>query len=226
VEQAPVDYKLTISLVVAYGFILLYAYQISFFWLIGFKYAGLSSTFDLGTVLASAAIYVIPIALIFLLLLISFQLSNQAGFNLVLWIADHETLLQVAVTFVLNLPLILLAILKKNPQPFFVSVIITFVVLAAIVYCNIVSYYRIPVWSAVIAAIYPIILASAFGSYAAYYARVLEPRRFDIILENDRLNFVRLIRTTSTGIIYSEDDGRRISFVNMAKVVRVVSSGD
>ena len=220
-EIAPLDYKLAIFTVATYGLLLVYAFQIGFFTLIGFHYAGLSGTLSFWTNSVLALTYAIPTAAAFLILLIVFQVSSQAGFNLVRWTADHESLLLVIFSVVLTLPSVILVWMGKSPHLFLISVVANFIALVAIVYCSMVAYQRIPVWSAIFAAIFPIVLVWMLGFYSAYYARILEPHRFDIVLENGRLNSVRLIRSSSTGIIYAEGEDGKVSFVSIAKVVTV-----
>jgi hypothetical protein len=88
------------------------------------------------------------------------QYSSQFGFDVVRWTADHEALLAIAVVIVTIIPLTVSVILKKNPHLFFASIIIN-VNNFTIVYCNLVSYQRFPVWTFVVALIALIALAAA-----------------------------------------------------------------
>jgi hypothetical protein len=110
---------------------------------------------------------------------------------------------------------------EASPHLFLVPLVINFIVFVAVIYCNLVGLHRLPVWTAGVAALLLFGLAGAMGFYSAYYARVLDPRRYDIVLEGERLSTVRLIRASSIGLLYAGED-TRVSFVNLAKVVMVL----
>jgi len=219
-----VDYKLVASALIIYGLSVLYAYQVGFFALVGFEYASLTSTLDLWTNAELLIAYGFPTGAAFLILLMIGQGSKQLGFDLVRWTADHEGLVAVLMIAVATSPLIVMAIFERNFHFYVASVIVTFIVNVAIVYCNVAVYQRIPAWTLIFAVLTPLFVAAILGGYSAYYGRRVETKRFNIFLENSQLSSIRLLRVTSSGIVYADADGQAVSFVNASKVVRIAPS--
>jgi hypothetical protein len=62
------------------------------------------------------------------------------------WIAYHETSVAVLGLALSMAPLIMMALSGSNPHFLFISLVISFVLNVAIVYCNMVARQRIPAW--------------------------------------------------------------------------------
>jgi hypothetical protein len=222
IAMPAIDYKILISFSLGYGFILLAAFQLGFFVIVGFRYAGLIGAIDIWANIGVVAGYGAAIIALMLVLLIVFQVADQSGFDLVRWIADHSTQLAIGFALLSALIFVWLWFSKKQPFPFLLLITLPLLLEVTVTYCNLVSYQRVMVWSAVLSAVYGIILAYFVGSYSAFFNLVLETRRYDIALENMKIENVRFIRTSGSGVIYAQ--GNDISFANMAKIVSISPS--
>jgi hypothetical protein len=215
------DYKLLISVSLGYGFILLIAFQLGFFSVVGFEYAGLIGASDIWANFGVIAGCGGAIVALLVVILIGFQVSEQSGFDVVRWIADHSSGL-AATLAILSALIFAWLWYKKQLFPMMLLMVVPLTIEITVTYCNLVSYHRVVVWSAVLSVIYVIVLSYFIGFYTGFYNLVLDARRYDIWFDNSKIEGARIIRTSSFGIIYQI--GRDISFANMAKIIAITPS--
>lgn len=190
-----------------------------YFSVVGFRYVGAIGASDIwanfGVVVGSAA----AIASLLLVLLIVFQISDQSGFNMVRWIADNSSALAIALAIISTIMLAFF-VYKKLLFPLAVLMALSIILEIAVTYCNFIAYNRIMVWSAVLSIVYLIALSYFVGFYTGYFSMVLDTRRYDIYFDSKKVEGVRLVRVSSSGVIYAQ--GSEVAFANMGKITSII----
>jgi len=213
--------SLILSFAAAYGLMLLYLYQVGFFTLVGFEFAGLTTTLDLWSNAGKVLVYTVAIAMGLLVTAFAFQGVKQLGFDLAKWIFDHDWKIMAVLVALTSVPSVILVFLNRRSKLNEFGMILNFVAVSAICYANILVDQRLSIWSFLFGTAYLPLLSFSMGFGHAYSARVLETSRYDIYLENETLKSVRLVRASPSGILYVPSSGGPTCFVSTSKVAKI-----